>query len=111
MNPLTVRIFDVNRGVVSTQFLDMCMSSLSTAEGLFSKMHDALTKNQISWSNCVGIGVDNTSVNIGCNNSIKTRVLQENRAIYVMGCPCHIVHNIAVKAGEGFQAVSYIEYC
>ncbi len=27
MNPLTVCIFDVNRGMVCTQFLDMCMSS------------------------------------------------------------------------------------
>ena len=32
MNPLTVKIVDVSQGVVNTQFLDMCMSSVSTAE-------------------------------------------------------------------------------
>ena len=45
MNTLTVRVFDVTRQVVSTQFLDMCMSS-STAEGIF-KMEDVLSKHGI----------------------------------------------------------------
>ena len=44
MNTLTVRVFDVTRQVVSTQFLDMCMSSSSTAEGIF-KMEDVLSKH------------------------------------------------------------------
>ena len=38
MNPLTVRVFNVHSGMVHTQFLDMCMSSQSTAEGVFQKM-------------------------------------------------------------------------
>ena len=41
MNPLTVRVFDAT---VSCQFLDMCMSSSSTAEGIFCAMQDALNK-------------------------------------------------------------------
>ena len=100
MNPLTVCIFDDNRGVISTQFLDMCMSSSATAEGIFAKMHEVLSKHCISWSNCVGIGLDNTSVNMGCRNSIKTRVVQQNPSIYVMGCPCHIVHTIQQEKQE-----------
>ena len=55
MNTLTVRVFDVTRQVVSTQFLDMCMSSSSTAEGIFTKMEDVLSKHDISWKYCVGI--------------------------------------------------------
>ena len=106
MNPLTVRIINADSGMVHTQFLDMCLSSLSTAEGIFSKMQAALDKYEISWMNCVGIGVDNTSVNMGCRNSIKTRIQGVNAAIYVMGCPCHIVHNIAGKASSAFEAVS-----
>ena len=66
MNPLTARIFDSDRGAVTTQFLDMCMSS-STAEGIFSKMQEALSKHEIPWDNCIGIGFDNTSsANVGC---------------------------------------------
>ena len=90
MNPPTVCLFDVNDGVVCTQFLDRCMSSSSTAEGIFAKMQEVLSTHGISWSNCAGIGVDNTSVNMGCRNSIKTLILQENPATYVMRFLYHI---------------------
>ena len=30
------------------------------------------------WSNCIGKGVDNTSVNLGVRNSIRTHVLQKH---------------------------------
>lgn len=76
MNPLTIRIFDVTQGVVSTQFLDMCTLSSSTAEGIFTTLQNVLTKHDISWAKCIGNGLDNTSVNLGCRNSIKTRILQ-----------------------------------
>ena len=108
MNPLTVRIFDVNRGSVCTQFLDMCKSSSSTAQGIFAKMEEAMTTYNIPWKNCVGLSVDNTSVNMGCRNSIKTHVLDKNPAIYIMGCPCHIVHKTAGKAADAFEEVKFM---
>ena len=67
MNPLTVRIFDPDCGSVTTHLLDMCMSSSSTAEGIFSKIQEALSKHNILWDNCVGISLDNTSVNMELN--------------------------------------------
>ena len=106
MNPLTVRVFDIAHDTtVSTKFLDTCMSSSATAEGIFSKIEAVLDKHNILFGNCVGIGLDNTSVNMGCRNSIKTRILQKNPAIQVMGCPCHILHNTASRAGVAFQMV------
>ena len=105
MNPLTVRLFDNTSGTVCTRLLDMCMSSSATAEADVSKMDEALSKRGISWQNCVGISLDNTSVNMGCHNSIRTRVQNANTSIYIMGCPCHIVHNIAVKADDAFAKV------
>ena len=39
---------------------------------------DALKKEDVNWNNCVAVGMDNTSVNMGINNSIKTRVLEKN---------------------------------
>ena len=101
MNPMTVRIFDKS---VQVNFLVMCMVSSCTAEGLFSAM-EVFATNSLSWGNCVGLGVDNTSVNVGIPNSIKSRVLQKNPATYVMGCPCHIVHNTAGKAANAFEKV------
>jgi hypothetical protein len=71
--------------VATTQFLDMCMSYLSTAEGIFCKMKEVLDKHNIMWDNCVVVGLDNTSVNLGRRNSIKTRIESKNPAVYVMG--------------------------
>ena len=72
----------------------------ATAEAIFSRMQETITKHDLSWANCVGIGLDNTSVNMGCRNSIRTRIEAVNPSVSVIGCPCHIVHNIATKAGE-----------
>ena len=69
-------------------------------------MNTALESNNISWSNCVGVSVDNTSVNLGKRNSIMTRAVQQNPSTYFMGCPCHIVHNMALKASEIFTQVN-----
>ena len=55
MNPLTVRLFNADHGIVTTQFLEMCLSSSSTAEGIFLKIEEALSKYSIPWINCVGI--------------------------------------------------------
>ena len=66
------------------------MSSSSTAKGIFSKMQDTLSKHDIPWDNCVGIGLDNTSVNMGCTNSIKTRIVSVNVAVSVIGCQYHM---------------------
>ena len=64
MNPLIVRYFDMNRGKVTSQLLDMCLTSFSTAESIFKKIDDTLKLYDISWKMCVAFGVDNTNVNI-----------------------------------------------
>ena len=73
------------------------------------------TTHDISWNNCIGLGVENTSVKMGCRDSIKTSVLEKNPAIFIMGCPRHIVHNTALKAFEEvscmFMFVLKILYC
>jgi len=94
MYPLCVRIFHVNREKFVSDFL-MCSSSSATAESIFSKFHETLTKHNIDWQRCVGFSVDNTSVNLGTTNSIMTRVLAKNESVYFLGCPCHIIHNCA----------------
>ena len=48
LNLLTVRLYDVTRSSrVSTQLLDMCLTSSSTAESIFSKVNEALTAHGI----------------------------------------------------------------
>ena len=109
MNPITVRIFDVTSNMVVTRFLDMCTTTGGTAEAIYNTMNvrlRSLLNCPNLWMLCTSVGVDNTSVNIGVRDSIKTRVLLQNPAIYFNGCPCHIIHNAAQKAGESFLEIS-----
>ncbi len=78
----------------------------ATAANIFKKMADVLDDNGILWNQCVGVSVDNASVNLGKRNSIMTRVESVNPAIYFMGCPCHIIHNTCMKASDAFTSVS-----
>ncbi|XP_058881945.1 uncharacterized protein LOC117403636 [Acipenser ruthenus] len=107
MNPLTVKLFDVDR--VEHMFLDMCITTgtnAATAETIFEKMDSVLKKDNIPWQNCVGLSVDNANVNMGVCNSIKSRILSINPTVYVHGCPCHIVHNNASAAGTHYIELS-----
>lgn len=107
MNPLTVRIFFVESSRIVTQVLDMCTASAATAEAIYSVVDGKLAKlldTDNPWKLCTSVGVDNTSVNIGIHNSLKSRVLQRNPAVYFSGCPCHILHNAAQKAAEVFSS-------
>ena len=105
MNPATVRIYDTTENRIATRFLDMCPTTSSTAEAIYGVLNDRLTKflqSSNPWSMCTSVGVDNTAVNIGIRNSIKTRIQHANPAIYFNGCPCHIIHNAARKASDYF---------
>ena len=104
----TVRVFDSQLGHVCTRFLHMCLTSgtgLATAASIFSAFDRALESRQIPWVNCVGLSADNTLVNMRKHNSFQTRAIQKNSAIYMMGYPCHILHNTARKAGDAFRNV------
>ena len=106
MNPVLTRLFDDNKGKVSVQLLDMGACKEGTAEALFNNINSILRENRVDWENCVVVGLDNTAVNVGKNNSIMTRVLAKNKNIFINGCPCHIIHNTANKAAERFSEVS-----
>jgi len=48
MNPLAVRIFDINLGKVKTS-LDMCVSKGGTAEELFMTIDNCMSSFGIPW--------------------------------------------------------------
>ena len=74
MNPVTIRLYYVNRNKIVTRFLDMCTSRSSTAEGIYSavdsKLQELLECSN-PWIMCTSVGVDNTSVNIGNRDSLE----------------------------------------
>lgn len=100
MNPMLIHVMTPDG--MQSQLLDMGLTEGSTAVVLFDKMDKVLQDKKLSWNMCVAIGVDNAAVNMGGKNSIKTRALGKNPAIYMAGCSCHIVHNTACKAGSIF---------
>ena len=77
--------------------------------GVFSSIDNCMSSFGISWSNCVAVGVDNTSVNVRKKNSLMTRVQQRNRSTYFNGCPCHIVHNTSAAAASAFSCTTGFE--
>ncbi|XP_072168656.1 uncharacterized protein [Diadema setosum] len=108
MNPMTVKIFDINHGVVY-RFLDMCTTegtAAATADAIFNKMDQVFADNEIPWQNCIALSLDNASVNMGVRNSIKSRVLNFNPQVYVHGCPAHMVHNNAHAAGNTYAKLT-----
>ena len=88
---------------VVTQFLDMCLSTSSTADGIFTSIDNVFVQNELSWNNCISLGVDNTSVNIGKHHSLITKAREKNSDIILMGCPCHMAHNTAQHAVKMFE--------
>lgn len=71
MNPLTVRIFDTQKRIVTSQLLDMCLTSgkdAGKAASIYNKVDEVLGLNNIPWRNCLGFSVDNTSTNLEKNN-------------------------------------------
>ena len=57
MNPVTVRLFDINQHKVVTKFYDTCPSTSSTAAGIFTAINTTMIKNNITWGNCVSLAV------------------------------------------------------
>jgi len=106
MNPLTVRVYIENTCKFQNRFLDMCTTSgtdAATARAIFDKMDGVLSNYEIPWDNCVGLGVDNTSVNTGRHNSIISRIHAINQNVYLMGCPCHIATNRLMRTTKIHQ--------
>ena len=69
MNPMTVRIWDINISkTVTTHFYNMCVTSgrdASKAEKLFEVVQAKMEEDGIPWSHAVSLSVDNTnSMNI-----------------------------------------------
>ena len=95
LNPFLIRLFDDGLDYVNVQLLDMCCSKSGTAEILFENISIAIRSNEIDWSSCVGLSLDNTSVNLSRPNSITTRMQAVNNSIYINSCLCYIVHNTA----------------
>ena len=107
MNAMCALIFDVRTSKeVELKFCIMCLmtcENASIAESLFQAVGGTLEKDELNWSKCASFGVDNCNTNIGRNNFMQTRILNENKSCYIAGCSCHLAHLAAGANGKAFQ--------
>ena len=80
-----------------------------TASAIFQRIDSVLTDQNIPSVNCVGFGVDNTSVNVGGHHFLKTHVPERVSSCYFMECHCHLIHNIASHASEALHKESCVD--
>ena len=110
INAVCAHIFDVNRSnKMEIKFYDMCTTSgedWSKAETLFNAIDSTFVKDDLSWTHCVSVGLDNTNGNMGNRNSVKSRVLQKNASCFIAGCSCHLAHIPAKKGGSAYSQTS-----
>ena len=110
MNAGCAHILDVNRSnKMDIKFYDMCTTSgedWSKAETLFNAIDSTFVKDDLSWTHCVSVGLDNTNGNMGNRNSVKSRVLQKNASCFIAGCSCHLAHIPAKKGGSAYSQTS-----
>ena len=112
MNPVTIRVFDINRSkFVTSHFYDMCVTmgcDAGKAEKIFNVVDAKFTTDGIHWDHAVSLSVDNTNSMIGKHNLLASRCRENNPEIFVSGCPCHLVHIAAGNAHDAFAEVTGI---
>ena len=102
MYPLVVTIYDVNKGEISSLFWNMALVSDCSAAGMFHRVSDIFEKESSPWKNCIGLSLDNASVNMRKHKGLFTHFMKKTGSLYTFGCPCHIIHNTAKAGSDAF---------
>ena len=107
MNPIAVRIFDINRSkTVSEHFYSMCLTdgeNAGKAHNIFEKIDSIIQSDGILWQNCANLSVNNTNAMMGNCNSVGSRFLEKNLNVFIGGCPCHLAHISPSNANDAFS--------
>ena len=107
MNPICLKIFDVNRSIkVTSHFFDMCLTSGvdgATAVAIFSVIDEKFGSHEIPWGNCVSLSVDSTNSMVDKKNSSASRFRGKNESIFIGGCSCHFAHIAGSNGNDTFS--------
>ena len=93
-----VRIFDMNRDKVTTNFWRMCLISNLTGLAIFCrKVEEKYRADGIPWENSGS----------GCRQCTGFYThFKKNPDVFKGGCNCHILHNMANHASDDFTVTS-----
>ena len=98
---LVVRFLHPQHGRIMCLLLTLeeC-SKASTGENIFKLLDDELQKRKIPWSNCISFAADNANVMQGAGKGVAGYIKKQNPSIYILGCPCHLMHIAAERAAK-----------
>ena len=99
--PVLITYFDDTAGSVKQGLLSLpaCQQD-STGENIYRLLNSELNDQNIPWGNCVSFCADNASVMVGKHKGVTAFIHKVNPECYIMGCPCHMIHNTAKKAAQ-----------
>lgn len=95
-----VRFFDINKLIVTTNFLGIFLVEEATAQHLFNSLSSFLEKVGLKLSNMIAIGTDGARNLCGKNKSLFTLLKKENPQIILIKCTCHSLHLCCSKASN-----------
>ena len=85
MDPVSIRVFDVKWSKTARdQFFNMCLTEgVDSAKSykIFEAIEASFGKEDMPWSNCVALSVDNTNAMVGRNNSVASRFLKKTPCV------------------------------
>ncbi|XP_072030090.1 zinc finger MYM-type protein 6-like [Amphiura filiformis] len=109
--PIVVRYYDTDLSQVLSVLLEIAVTKdASTGNNIFLLLDKVLTDNKIPWKNVICFGADNAAVMMGIHKGVAAFVKKQNPDVFILGCPCHLIHLAAEKGANqlSFSPVSLL---
>ena len=99
--PIVVRYYDDGvKKVISTLLEIATTKEASTGKNIFTLLDDVMKRSSIPWKNVICFGADNAAVMMGAHNGVAAFVKKVEPNVFVLGCPCHLLHLAAEKGAN-----------
>ena len=95
-----LRYFDEVCGSVNTFLYKIDEVPIADAETLFNVLDSNLTNDLLSYEKIVSVSTEGANVMIGLRNSVTSRLIEKQPAIFSLHCPCHVSALISSYAAK-----------
>lgn len=100
---ICVRYFSKKANKILVCFLGLIEVEKVTADNLYLKLQKFLTNCGLKISNMIGLGTDGANNLSGRQNSLYTRLKEDNPKLQLIRCICHSLNNASSKAAEFYR--------
>ena len=102
--PVLITHEDQTTGLITTSFLKMSVVNSATGENIAHEFRDSLSQRDLSLQQCPSFLSDNASVMTGRHKGVLCYFHQRSKAIYLMGCHCHLSVQTAKTGGKALKS-------